>query len=394
MAFAGVRGTGDWGTSERPQNFREMILWSNPNGASPLFALLAKARKQSVNDPQFHWWEEKLTPLRISVNYGTGYITTDNTLVVDAKGLDCVPGDVFQLEKAESAVMDNELLEVSSVTSDTVVVFKRGVAGSTPTAIADNAYLTRIGSAWMEGSGSPTISQRNPTKLTNYTQIHKTAVGITGTAMETFARTGDAFKNDKKRKSFDHSVSIEMSMMFGQAYEDTSGTKPKRYSGGLREFVTSHSTIWTTTPTEDTFLEAVYPVFDYNAGGNSGDQRIVLCGNGFLNSLNKVVRDSANTQIRYDGPFKLYGMNLQRWILPQGELGIKSHPLMNLHGRYKYSAFVIDASNLVYRPLRDTRFMDNTQANDEDSREGIWLTECGLEVQNEHTMAYLGNFLV
>lgn len=27
MAVAGLRGTGDWGTDERPKNFREMILW-------------------------------------------------------------------------------------------------------------------------------------------------------------------------------------------------------------------------------------------------------------------------------------------------------------------------------------------------------------------------------
>lgn len=27
MAVAGLRGTGDWATDERPKNFREMILW-------------------------------------------------------------------------------------------------------------------------------------------------------------------------------------------------------------------------------------------------------------------------------------------------------------------------------------------------------------------------------
>ena len=27
MAVAGLRGTGDWATDERPKNFREMVLW-------------------------------------------------------------------------------------------------------------------------------------------------------------------------------------------------------------------------------------------------------------------------------------------------------------------------------------------------------------------------------
>ena len=39
MAVAGLRGTGDWATDERPKNFREMILWRNPNGMAPLTAL-------------------------------------------------------------------------------------------------------------------------------------------------------------------------------------------------------------------------------------------------------------------------------------------------------------------------------------------------------------------
>ncbi len=44
--FAGIRGTGSFGTDERPQDFREMILWNAPNGSAPLFALMAKMKKE------------------------------------------------------------------------------------------------------------------------------------------------------------------------------------------------------------------------------------------------------------------------------------------------------------------------------------------------------------
>lgn len=56
-AIAGLRGTGsgDWGTDERPKNFREMILWRNPNGSAPLTALMAKMRTESTDDPEFAW---------------------------------------------------------------------------------------------------------------------------------------------------------------------------------------------------------------------------------------------------------------------------------------------------------------------------------------------------
>lgn len=391
-SVAGLRGTLDWGTDERPKNFREMILWRNPNGQAPLTALMARMKSESVNDPEFSWWEEELNPIRVTMD-ATGASATSTAFGLTAGGLDLVPGDVLLVEKVESATYDNELVEVSSVTSDTAIVVKRGRAGSTAAATGVSANLTKIGNVYEEGSTSPDTSTRNPSKLTNYCQIFKTAYSITNTAKLTYARTGDPLKNDKKRKMFDHSVAMEFSWLFGRPYEDTSGTEAKRYTGGLRYHITSNSKVYTTTPTEDVFLDDTYSVFDYNAGA-AGDERIVFAGNGFLNSLNKLARNSSSTRINFDGTLKAYGMNLQRWILPQGTLYVRTHPLLNVHAFYKNSAFIIDPSAMVYRYMRDTRMQDNIQANDADSQKGQWLTEAGLEFRHEKTMAYLGNFIV
>jgi hypothetical protein len=392
-SFAGLRGTGNWGTDERPKSFREKILFANPNGRAPLFALMGRAKKESVDDPEFNWWEESLQIIRTQVNYTTGYTTTDNTIVVDGNGLDMVAGDILQVEKTEVAAYGNELVEVSSVTDNTTIVIKRGVHGSSAASLANDAYLFKIGNAYEEGSLSPDVALRNPTKHTNYAQIWKTAVGLTRTAERTRARTGDSWKNDKKRKAFDHSVAIELSLLFGLPNEDTTGTYPKRTTGGLRYWITTNRTVFATSPTEDTLLDAVYPVWDYESQG-AGDERIVFCGNLFLNNLNKLARDSSSTRVNFDGVIKLYGMNLQRWVLPQGTLAVKTHPLMNQHGRYSASAFVIDPTGIIWRPMKDTTFEDNIQANDADLRKAQWYTEAGLEVQREETMAYIGNFVI
>lgn len=55
MAVAGLRGTGDWATDERPKNFREYILWRKPNGSAPLLALTSKIGSEETNDPEFNW---------------------------------------------------------------------------------------------------------------------------------------------------------------------------------------------------------------------------------------------------------------------------------------------------------------------------------------------------
>jgi hypothetical protein len=392
MAFAGLRGTGDWATDERPKNFREMILWRNPNGTSPLTALMARMKSESVDDPEFSWWEEELNPVRITGD-STGLSSSSTALGLVSGGLELVAGDILLVEKTETATYDNELLEVSSVTSDTAIVVKRGASGTTAATTGVSPVLTKIGNAYEEGSNSPDVSNRNPTKLTNFCQIFKTAYQQTNTAKGTKTRTGDSLKNDKKRKMFDHSSTQEFAWMFGVANEDTSGTKPKRTTGGLRAQITSNVKIYTTSPTEDDFLETIYPVFDYDAG-TAGNERIVFAGNGFLNNLNKLARTSSSTRVNFTGKVDAYGLKLQEWTLPQGTLYVKTHPLMNVHGKFKNSAFFIDTSAIIYRYMRDTKMMDNIQANDSDTCKGQWLTEAGLEIRHQKTMAYIGNFVI
>ena len=391
-SFAGLRGTGDWGTDERPKNFREYILWRRPNGSAPLTALMARMKKEKTDDPEFSWWEEELNIIRVFS--ATGLSATSTTLTISSGGLSLVKGDVLLVEKTETATYDNEHVMVSSVTSDTVIELVRGVAGTTAAITGTNVYLTHIGSAYGEGTNSPDVTSRNPTKLSNFCQIFKTAYEETATTNETRARTGPAKKNDKIRRSFDHSRSLETRWMFGVPYETTGANgKPLRFTGGLRHFITSNVKIYTTTPTEDVFLDDIYKVFDYDAG-NAGSERLVFAGNGALNALNKMARLSSSTRVNFNGSIKAYGMELQRWILPQGTLYVRTHPLMNQHARYTNSMFIIDPSGIRYRPLRDTRPMENIQANDADTEKGQWLTEAGLEVNHEKTMGYLGNFTV
>lgn len=398
--FAGLRGTGSFGTDERPQDFREMILWTNPNGTAPLFALSAKMKKETCDDPQIHWWEETNDIALATVNGGITDTTT-TTIVVDAQSgtpatggaLQMQAGDLLQVE-SDVEPYDPEILEVVSVASDTSMTVIRGAAGSTAAAIADGVRLLRTGGAYEEGSGSPGSVTSNPTKYTNYTQIFKTPYQLTRTAENTYFRTGDPLKNDQIRKSFVHSEKIEQAFFWGLPSETTgSGGQPKRTMGGLRNMVTSNNTVFSVDPTMDTFIAAISPVFDYEAGA-AGDQRIVYAGNGAINYLNKLVASDSATRINYDGMIKIYGQNLRQYTIPQGTFAIKSHPLFNVHPLYTYSMFVVNPSGLVYRPLKngDTKIQKNIQAPDEDLRKDQWLTEATLELHYERSFAYIGGF--
>ncbi len=409
-AVQGLRGTGDWGTDERPKNFREMILFRSPNGSAPIFAMTSKAQKETTDDPEFSWWDEPNDLLRLqtsgAVDSSAQTITVDSSdnstsAPGNAWGLatHLVAGDLLLVEPAtDSATYDHEIIEVNTVISTTSFTVTRGVCGTSAATIANDIFLLKIGNRFAEGTAEADAATRNPTKYSNFTQIFKTVYEVTGTAKETKARTGDPLRNDKKRKSFDHARDIELSLLFGQKNE-TTGTngKPMRTFGGLRTFIPSATTtILTNGWTLNTFLDAVTPVFDFES--RMGDTRMVFCGNSALNFFNKQIASGSGQSainVNVGQKDKVFGMNFVEYLLPQGRLLLKTHPLLNRHSLYKDSMFIVDFSALKWRPLknRDTKFQDNIQAKGEDAIRGQWMTEGGIEVQGGGlTMGYIGGF--
>jgi len=404
---AGLRGTGDWGADERPKDFRENILWFNPNGEAPIFALTAKAGKRVVKDPEFAWWCEGNALVRLQTTAPT-YVAGDTLLTLASADPTATtlganygtathlkPGDLLMVEPAvETATYAPEIVEVDNVLSDTQLTVKRGAAGSTAGAIGASSWLTLIGSSYAEGTGAPKAVSRNPIKFFNYTQIFKNTYELSGTADHTTVRTGNPWSNDKKRKSYDHSRDIEMAILFGRRSEATGDNgKPKRTMGGLRTFIpAANTTIFGANPTIDAILNSLGMVFDFNTG--AGDTRIMFVGNAAAMALGKIFNAATNVNINNTERVKVYGIHFQELILPQGRLLIKTHPLMSRHGVYQNSAFVLDFDAIKWAPLegRDTKTKDDVQADDEDVRRGFIQTEAGLEVDyGGLTMAYLGN---
>lgn len=406
MPVAGLRGTGSWGTDERPKDFRESILFFRPNGTSPIFGLTSKAGKKTVNDPEFNWWAESLTNVRLQVN---GALASGDTLVtVDSAdptsstmganygtASHLKAGDLLLVEPAsDNATFDHELLEVTSVLSDTQFTVSRGAGGTTAASISNDAWLTLIGSVYSEGTAAPAAASRNPVKFNNYTQIFKDSYELTGTADATTARTGSPWSNDKKRKMFDHARSIELSILFGRKYEGTgSNGQKKRFMGGLREFIpSSNTTVFGSAVTADSLMDALSPCFDFDMGG--GNTRLAFGGNTALMELNKVIKGTTNVRMELGSTIKVYGLDFQEFIMPRGRVLFYSHPLLSQHTLYKKSMFVLDFASIKYVALkgRDTKTKDDVQNKDEDLRRGYIQTECSLMVDGGGlSNAYLGN---
>jgi len=398
--FAGLRATNDAGTDERPKDFRKGILTLEPNGRSPMLALSAMFKSEGTTDPEFSWWEEESYVPRCITTGALNKTSTAVTLQAagttgtKGDGLSFVVGDLLLVEKAYSAGAQNqtnEIVEVSAVTNATTITIVRGAAGTTTADIATATFLTKIGNAFAEGTTSPTVASRNPTKYYNYTQIFKTAFESTRTQNQTTMRTGDSYKQDRARKMFDHGAALEMATIFGVRYEQTSGTsnnKPRRYMGGLLDANIGIGTIgFATTPTEDALLDAMEPCFQQTAPGIN-DERIGFCGNGFINAINKKIKNAGSTRFQFEKVLTIFGMELMQFVTPFGRIAFKTHPLLTHNGRYTNSCLMVHPQLYRYRDLQPTKFQDDIQAPDSDTRKGQWLTETGLEVRFRSLMKH------
>jgi len=430
--IAGLRGTGSFGPNERPQNFRELILFLNPNGSAPLFALTSKAKTETTDDPVFHWWEETIEPVRVallasaaaappaapaaappglpaSTAGATNFlmIQGDPTAPAGTPGTGLVvPGDLLVVESNVRAAAAGggqvEVLLVTAIDPATgVVTVQRGfglAAGTPVAAIPAPAagqpplQLLRIGTSFPEGAGAPQSASTNPVEFVNFTQIFRKTYQITNTARVTRYRTGDPLRNEKKRKAFHHASDIEHALLFGMPSQTTGANgQPQRTTGGLMWFVrTNRTTFGAANPlTLQSFMDAIAPVFDYDTP--AGNERIVYCGNVALNAINRLVASSPNTMFRYDGTVRVYGQELNKFILPQGTIYLKTHPLMNINPSFSDWMFVVDPTGIIWRPMagRDTRTRDNIQPPDADYLMGEWLTEGGFEFHHERAFAIL-----
>lgn len=405
--IAGLRGTGDWGTDERPKSFREKILFFSPNGNAPIFGLTSKAGKMSVSDPEFSWWAESQNLVRLVVN--GALVAADTLVTVDSvdptattmsalygTATNLKPGDILLVEPSvDAAAYAPEMVEVDTVVSDTQFTVRRGAAGTTPASIADNAGLTLIGSAYAEGTGAPRAVSRNPVKFSNFIQIFKDSYELTGTAAETATRTGDPWSNDKKRKMFDHSRAIEQSFLFNTTKAETTGDngKPKRFMGGLRSMIPATNQTVSATYTALTFSNAIAPAWNFDLGG--GDTRIGFCGNAARTEIGKMVVGATGIKIELGNVVRVYGIDFQEFILPMGRLLLKTHPLLSQHPLYKNSLYVLDFSAIKYvtqkgRP--DAKVTDDVQTKDEDVRRGFIQTDCSLMLDGGGlSCAYVGS---
>lgn len=408
VPFLGMRGTGDWQTNQRPENWREMLLRLYPNGDAPLTAIMSMLSSESTDDPHYHWWSKKLATQRAAI---TGVFTDTALSVAYVSG--GVAGDTLYVRMAADSIDQfrlghQVLLRVSvdptvDVVAKVTARAKNGASSylgvylledddnSSSYDLSDTDVIWIVGNINPEGSTRPSSIMYDPVEYYNYTQIYRTTLEHTRTATKTMLRTGDQVKEAKREALELHGIEIDKSFIFGKRTLGVgSNGKPERTTGGILSFVSTHrydfpttSYTWLTDG-EDWFDERLEALFRFGS-----NEKLALCGSGALLAINKLIKASGRATWEMSSMEGAYGINVMRWVTPFGTLVMKSHPLFTYEATMRYNMLIVDTANISYRYIDDTKYIPNIQENDLDGEASEYKTEAGLELHHEETFAYI-----
>lgn len=424
--------------NQRFKNVRRSVFYFYPNGAAPLTGIMSLLKEEKTNDPEFRWFEKRMaeqSTTTASANAAGPFTTTGTDTDKTTGGWSDSVGAVIRIRTAANGTDKfrvGHVLRVANVPTTTGTTEIKGVvttitatnkveirlleavSNALNTTAANSLEVLVIGSAFAEGAVDTSRGIYNtPVEQYNYTQIFRTPFTITGTALKTSARYDETgiYKDMAKEASVNNMIEIEKAMLFGTRTQALDGVIPTRTTGGILWHLQqweAGSTYENTAATADsddnkriitnsagvlsekqydTYLERVFRVTN-----NTVNEKLVLCGSGFLNVINQLYKSKSCL----DASLPLtetYGMNVVKHLTPFGTLYYKTHPLFTQNAFLRYNALVLDVQNLVYRYLdgRDTELLKNRQPNDADYRKDEWLTECGVEVRFPESHMYLQN---
>lgn len=388
------RGTHDWQPNQRPENWRQKLLRLYPNGDCPLTAMLSLAKSEKTNDPHFHWFTKVLATQRAAGTcaQGTGDHTAGSTYVFT-----CTPaGDAKQFRVGHQVILrDADVLttdcqgKVTDITGAAVTVTLLADAPSGQVLTYDVMWV--IGNINPEGSLSPGVIKYDPTEWANYTQIFRTPISHTRTALRTNLRTGDAVVEARREALELHGIEQEKCFIFG-AKSLTVGDngKPERTTAGIKTWITSHYYNWAAESQDwltggETWLDAKLAAL----GKFGSRRRPAYCGQGFVLAINQIARSYGRFELTT--MVNEFGSDIIRWVNPFCTLDLVVHPLFNQEPTMNNSAMIIEPKNLIYRYVDDTKYNPKIGPNDLDGEESEYLTEAGLELHHEETFAWLEN---
>jgi hypothetical protein len=368
---------------------------------------------ESVDDPQFNWWTQEQSAVGgavagmytlpdLSAPYGGGGVAGSilYAQVTTVLANRVREGHQILLRVADDYRTDvvGKIIGVTRGTVNSVLAIRLLEAddNSPDSDLTDCDTFKIIGNINPEGGEMPDAIALNPTQVYNYTQIFRTPLSHTRTALKTRLRTGDQRQKAKSEALEMHSWEMELAFLWGiRTLNVGDNGKPERTTMGLinfiRQYAPNNCDDYTLNPDfagltwansgEVWFKMMLERIFRFGAS-----EKLILCGSGFILGIDALAMASGTVNIQPGQ--KTYGMEILKWITPFGTVNLKTHPLFSYDATTRNMGVVLEPKEINYRYIDDTTFFG--ESNKKEHPEGYghrridgtaeeYLTECGLE---------------
>jgi hypothetical protein len=424
QAFLNMRSSSSHADADfRPKSWREKILRLYPNGSVSLTALTSLMPSESVDDPQYHWFDKGLpsqagtvtaiyTDAARSSAYASGAVLGAILYLVvteDASGASQfrVGHQVLLRDASDQTVDVNaKVIEVQKgATTTTYLTVKLLEADDNSTLhdLSDCDRVLIIGNINPEGSEMPDSISYDPTKHYNYTQIFRSSLSLTRTRMRTKVRYGTTSYQEAKRDCLElHGLELEKAFLWSIPTEGTGANgQPERTTGGLYYHIPTANKSMYTSDTDFTGQTWLAGGIDWmnkwlEVSFRYGPKtRTAYCGTGTILAINKLIENRGD--FVFTTKTVAYGINIMQWITPFGQIDMYVHPLFSHESTNRKSMLLFCPEFIRYRYVDDTyyqkddRMKEGTWVNVDGIKEG-YLTECGLEIYHTDTLMSLWGF--
>jgi len=107
------------------------------------------------------------------------------------------------------------------------------------------------------------------------------------------------------------------------------------------------------------------------------EEKLLLCGNKAITTLNKIVL--ANSTYQIGSSVNQYGMNFTEFITPHGTWWVTKHPLFTMNTTWSKYMLSIDTKQIMYRYLngRDLKLIEGRESPGVDGAIDEFFAECG-----------------
>lgn len=346
---------------------RDFIFQLEPD-VTPFISIMLKVAKKKTHNPKFEWFEDALLGSYTQINNAVGYDNAATALVVD-------DADIFAKYDVVKVVSTGEVLLVTDINVSTnTITVKRGWGTTAAAAIADDAWLFKLGNAQKESYTAPDALVTSKVPKYNYVQSFSKTIELSDIADATQTYGGNRRNYERRKAALELKKQIEAQFLFGEPKLDTEGGEIRYQTGGILYFLGTDAPtldLSGTTLTRSEFEGLLKDVFLYGSG-----ERFLFCGN----LLNSQISDWAESKLQVNpGVKKEYGIEVNTYISANGKVHIVRD--QQFRGPYAGWGVVLDAEQLAYRYLDglDWKFKADIQPRDAHYVKDEYFCTIGLE---------------